>query len=285
MRSYLLAGSYAYDNILIHKGQFHTKILPESLNKLNVSFPIDNVVEELGGTAGNIAYNASLLQDNPYLVGCMGLDGGKYKSHLESLGLNADTLTYFDKDNNAKCWLMTDLENNQIIGFNSGVLKYRPHVNFNETPKLWHLSADNPLTTAWLVKNAIQMNKDYFFDPGQVLPVFIEGITNNILEFNDIIKYAKGIFLNEYEAELLLSYAKKSLNKIIQKDQFIVKTLGSKGVELITTTENYFVPVAKANEIVDPTGCGDAFRAGFLNQYIQNKSFKECLEYGTRCHN
>lgn len=137
MKSYLLAGSYAYDNILIHKGQFHTKILPESLNRLNVSFPIDNVVEELGGTAGNIAYNASLLHDKPYLVGCLGVDGQRYKNHLENLGLDTTTLTYFEKENNARCWLMTDLENNQIIGFNSGVLKYKPQVNFSNISNIF----------------------------------------------------------------------------------------------------------------------------------------------------
>ena len=282
MNNYLLAGSYAYDTILLHQGEFHAKILPESLARLNVAFSLDSVEEEFGGTAGNIAYNATLLEQNPLLIGCLGKDGQNYLERIKKLGLNPDTLTVFEKEKTPHAWLMTDTLNNQIIGFNAGAMKYKPKLpEVKNTPNLWHLSADNPFTTAWLARTALENNKSYFFDPGQALPYFATEGTKDMLSFEELVKNATGIFVNDYEGELLQERTKLSLEQMLShSSQFIVRTLGSKGVELITKSGKQHFGVAKTNKIIDPTGCGDSFRAGFLYGYTNEHSLEECVKLG-----
>lgn len=279
MSHYLLAGSYAYDTVLSHKGHFHHRILPNSLEKLNVSFGIDNVKDEFGGTAGNIAYNAALLGQNPMLVGCLGSDGEKYKARLESLKYDVTTLTHIAHELCAHAWLIGDNDNNQIIGFSSGAMKYKPKLPVI-TPQLWLLSADNPLTTKWLANEAIKQGKTFCFDPGQALPAFFDETIIKKEDFISLLKASHGIFVNEYESELLENYLSISLNKIVKDTQFIVKTMGGKGVELIQKESVEYFPVATAKTIVDPTGCGDALRAGFMSAYTQGESLINATRLG-----
>jgi adenosine kinase len=281
MNNYLLAGSYAYDTILLHNGEFHAKILPESIARLNVAFNMDSVRDEFGGTAGNIAFNATLFEQYPVLIGCLGKDGLKYDKRMKKLGLQPITLTYHMQESTPHAWLMTDTINNQIIAFNGGAMKHRPNLP-QETPNLWHLAADNPITTAWLAKTAIALNKQYFFDPGQALPYFTNDSTEDSFSLLEIIKNATGIFVNDYEAELLSEKLGVKLEEIIKSDsQFLIKTLGAKGVELFTLGNKQHFGVAKTNKIVDPTGCGDAFRAGFLYGFTNNMTLNKCVELGS----
>lgn len=280
MNQYLLSGSFAYDTILLHEGAFHHKILPESIARLNVSFAINSVKKEFGGTGGNIAYNAALLRQDPLLVGSMGCDSKPYITHMEFSGLETSTLTINEEEYTPHAYILTDQNNNQITGFNVGSMKYIFNVP-NETPKVWHLSPESPANTARLVKRAIQEQKDYFFDPGQALPYFIEGVSESIIPLKEILKHAKGLFVNEYEAELLENYLGSSIKTLIKPNSFIVRTLGSKGSDLILNNEIIHTSVAKTNKIVDPTGCGDAFRAGFLSAYTSGKDLKDCVELGS----
>ena len=279
MNDFLLAGSYAYDTILLHEGEFHSKILPESIARLNVSFGIDSVKDEFGGTAGNIAYNSALLKLKPLLIGSLGNDSAPYIRHLEWLGLDTDTLTVVDDRKTAHAWVMTDNENNQITGFNAGAMKIKPHLPAI-TPHLWHLSPDSPLTTAWLAHEAVQAGKEYYFDPGQALPSFLAGVADSILPLEALIGHAKGIFVNDYEGELLEAKLGVKLQAMVKGNQFIVRTLGGKGVELIRETHTVSFPVAKVNQIVDPTGCGDAFRAGFLYGIKEQYSLEDSVKMG-----
>lgn len=280
MNQYLLSGSFAYDTILLHEGEFHHKILPESIARLNVAFGIDSVKNEYGGCGGNIAYNAALLKQDPLLIGTLGCDSKKYITHMEFAGLDTITLTINEDEYTAHAYILTDSNNNQITGFNAGSMKYIPNIP-HDTPHVWHLAPENPANTARLVKRAIQEQKEYFFDPGQALPYFIEGVVESIIPLKQIISNAKGIFVNEYEAELLTEYLKAPLESVVKPNSFVIRTLGSKGCELITHHEKIHVSVAKTNKIVDPTGCGDAFRAGFLFAYTQNQELKECVESGS----
>lgn len=281
MKDYLIGGSFAYDTILLHKGQFHTKILPESLARLNVSFFMDSLDDEFGGTAGNIAYNATLFEQKPTLIGSLGKDAKEYKDHLSNHGLNSDTLTYYENEKSPHCWLMTDTINNQIMGFYLGSMKYKPTIPVI-TPKLWHLCAENAINIAYLVKQAIEQGKDYMFDPGQALPYFTNGETDHIITLQEILDNAVGIFVNEYEAELLVEATGKKLEQLITKEkQFIIRTIGAKGVDLLTSSTIEHIGVAKPAHIVDPTGCGDAFRAGFLYGYTNGQSLKTCTQLGS----
>lgn len=281
MKHYLLSGSFAYDTILLHEGHLEAAILPESISRLNVSFGIDHVENEFGGTAGNIGYNASLLKQNPLLVGSLGQrDSAEYLIQLNKQGLDTSTLTFVEKQYCAHAWILTDKNNNQITSFSSGAMKYTPVVP-EETPEIWHLAPENPLTMAALVLEGKKQNKQVFFDPGQMLPRFLEGNTNSVLSLEDILKSVSAVFVNEYEAELLSSYFKQPLDKLVQEnDLFIIRTLGKDGVDIITKNGIQHVDVAKTSKIVDPTGCGDAFRAGFLYGYTQNAPLTYCAQVG-----
>lgn len=292
---YLLSGSFAYDTILKHDGYLETSILPESVARLNVSFGIDNVEDEYGGTGGNIAYNASLLDQTPLLVGSLGSKDSKdYLKKLASYGLSGDSLTIVEGVSCPHAWILTDKNNNQITSFSSGSMKYTPKLP-TLTPDIWHLAPENPLTMAKLIVEAKSRNqpshalydaaitkKEFFFDPGQMLPYFLEGMTNSVLPLDDILKNVKALFLNEYEAELLTKHYKTDLPSLVNKyDFFVVNTLGKDGVIIYTKDDKKHIGVAKTNKIVDPTGCGDAFRAGFLYGYTKNMPLEYCAQVGS----
>lgn len=278
---YLLSGSFAYDTILLFQGKLETHILPDSISRLNVSFPIHSTKDEFGGTGGNIAYNASLLGDKPMLSGILGEDDHTpYLKHLKKMNANIDNLTIVEDQKCAHAWILTDSNNNQITSFSMGAMKYSSIIP-KETPYTWHLAPENPLTTAKMAKNATEQNKEYFFDPGQCLPGFIEGITNDIFSLKNILKNAKGIFINDYEWEILATHmGVKNPLEILEDNQFIVRTLGNKGVELFYKTKATHFNVVHTDVIIDPTGCGDAFRSGFLHAYKRDNSLEHCVQLG-----
>jgi adenosine kinase len=280
--NYLLSGSIAYDTILLHKGHFHARILPESLARLNVAFGIDEADTEFGGTAGNISYNASLLDDKLLLCSSVGQDFSKYKEHLELNGINTGYVTV-QENNTAHAWILTDQSNNQITGFQKGAMGVLPKLPEQALEmKLWHLAPDSAETTATLAKQAIEKKIPYFLDPGQCLPSFLEGSAEHILPFSTMIEGAVGLFVNEYESTLLQEKLGKPLTELLhQKMLFIVETLGATGLCLYTKTGSIHIPVAHAEKIVDPTGCGDALRAGFLYGYSRGWGLKSCAELGS----
>jgi adenosine kinase len=288
MKNYLISGSFAYDSVLLHKGQFHTRILPESLARLNVAFGIDSHKDEFGGTGGNIAYNSALLNRFPILCGSVGKDFSIYESHLKSNGVKTEYLTVVEDDNTAHAWILTDEINNQITGFSKGAMRKMPRVDdcvFDDEVDVLHLAPDNLETTCELVKLALLYNKKYFFDPGQCLPAFLE-MNNSELSLRKIISNATGLFVNEYESELLEESLGVKLSELLNdKLTFVVKTKGGNGVDLITKDEavvkTQTVSVAKPVKIVDPTGCGDAFRAGFLNGYTKGWNLLESTQLGS----
>lgn len=280
--NYLLSGSFAYDSILLHKGKFHSRILPEEISRLNVAFGIDSVKEEFGGTAGNIAYNAALLKSFPILCSSVGNnDFKRYSKHLIAKGLNPETLNHVEDQNTAHAWILTDVENNQITGFSAGALKNRPNLP-SVLPDLWHLAPDSVGNTAWLAKMALEKKKKYYFDPGQSMPAFLEGASDSIYTLDAIVKNSAGIFVNEYEYQLMEQSLKKDLKYFLnEKTEFIVQTLGSKGLNLHTQEGTVHIDVAQPDRIIDPTGCGDAFRAGFLYGMSNDWSMHKSAQLGS----
>lgn len=269
--NYLLSGSFAYDTILLHKGKFHARILPEEISRLNVAFGIDSVKDEFGGTAGNIAYNASLLGNSPLLCASVGdNDFKRYSKHLVANGLNPETLNHVEDQNTAHAWILTDSENNQITGFSTGAMKRRPKMP-DILPELWHLAPDSVGNTAWLAKMAVKEDIKYYFDPGQDMPAFLESSADSIYTLSDIVKNSAGIFVNEYEYQLMEQSLKIDLKTLLtERTKFIVQTLGSNHIN-----------VAKPDKIVDPTGCGDAFRAGFLYGVTNGWALLKCAQLGS----
>jgi len=281
---YLLSGSLSYDTILLHEGLFHHRILPESIARLNVSFGIDSAKTEFGGTAGNIAYNASLLGSSPCLVASVGAENCKsYVDYLNALNIDTKYLNRVENETMANSWILTDQMNNQITGFYKGAMCVTPSLP-DVTPDLWHLSPEYVVTMASFAKEALKRNKKYFFDPGQALPSFLEGGAEDIFPFAEIVRNASGCFVNEYEGLLLEEKFGVTLKELVcdsPKMEFFIKTLGGSGVELFTKDGVFKFDVIEASKITDPTGCGDAFRAGFINYYLKNRSLVDCVRLGS----
>ena len=285
---YLLSGSFAYDTILHHGAPFQSSILPDAIPRLNVCFDIASVKEEFGGTGGNIAYNASLLQQAPVLVGSVGDDVARYADWLRHLGLSSGSLTLAPNKSCAHAWITSDARGNQLTAFSRGAMMVPPLLPA-KTPALWHLAPEYPVNMATLARQAIEQGKTFFFDPGQALPDFVAvpSMVDAILPLADILRAAAGIFVNDYEAELLVNATGKPLEHwLTAPGHFFVRTRGSQGVlacirESDGTLRTHECGVAPTRAIVDPTGCGDAFRAGFLYAYTKGWSMDEALTLGS----
>ena len=283
--SYLLSGSMAYDTILLHDGRFHQRILPQEIARLNVAFGIDGVAEEFGGTGGNIAYNAALLGDAPLWVASAGaLNAGPYMDRLAQLGLDARGIAVEPGERVANAWIMTDLDNNQITGFHPGAMRKAPPLPDGPLPGLWHLAPDMAATMLGFARRAMELGAKYFLDPGQALPSLLEKGEAGGFGWREALEGASGLFVNEYEALLLAEALGSDLENIFKsapKLEFAVRTRGGEGSELLLPGEKRLFKVARASCVKDPTGCGDAFRAGFVGAVARGLGLEEAMARGS----
>lgn len=289
---YLLCGSFAYDTILLHAGRFDAHILPEALTRLNVCFGADSVRDEFGGTAGNIAYNAALIHQDttlhtqpvwPVLAGSLGeVDAPAYLERLAAIGHDTRTLTEVPGQRCPHAWILTDERNNQITAFSPGAMAADLTLPLEvPLPELWHIAPEMPRNMCAVAAHAMAVGATFFFDPGQVLPALLDGAGEEFAALTVILERAQGIFVNDYEAALLEQKTGRPLASWISgPDQFVVRTLGGLGVELIEQSRVTHVSVAKPKRITDPTGCGDAFRAGFIHARLNGWSLADCARLG-----
>ena len=284
--SYLLSGSMAYDTILLHKGRFHQRILPEEIARLNVAFGIDGVAEEFGGTGGNIAYNAALLGDAPLWVASAGaLNAGPYMERLSKLGLDTRGIAVAPGERVANAWIMTDLDNNQITGFHPGAMRSAPPLPGGPLPGLWHLAPDMAATMLGFARRARELGAKYFLDPGQALPSLLEKEGSGAgFGWREALEGASGLFVNEYEALLLADALGSDMERIFShapKLEFAVRTRGAEGSELLLPGAKRMFKAARASCVKDPTGCGDAFRAGFVGAFARGLGLEEAMARGS----
>jgi adenosine kinase len=278
-RHYLLAGSFAYDTVFQHAKAFSVSIKPGSIDKLNTSFQLDSVVEAFGGCAANIGYNAALLGDSPLLVGNVGEeDGDRYLRRIEGWGLDTSDIGMVADQTTAHAWVLTDAKGNQMTSFYPGAMTSSVDVPA-VAPALWHIAPEDPVNMVKLALEARARGVEYFFDPGQALPALIQGTAKHVASLEEVFAGAKGIFLNEYECSLVAG--NYPVNILSSPDQFLVRTRGSCGADLVTQGDWIRVRPARPDAVVDPTGCGDAFRAGFLHGYVREKSLVECMSLGS----
>jgi adenosine kinase len=179
----------------------------------------------------------------------------------------------------AHAWLLTDANGNQITSFYAGAMNSSVAVP-SAAPALWHIAPEDPSNMVRLALAARAAGAEYFFDPGQALPSLLNKDASHVAPLSVVLREAKGIFLNEYEAELLRAEVCDLKLLLTAPDQFIVRTRGSKGVELIQQNGCISLPPATPDRVVDPTGCGDAFRAGFLHAYVREHCLEDCVALG-----
>jgi adenosine kinase len=256
----LVCGSMAYDTIMVFPDQFKKHILPDQIHILNVSFMVPDMRREFGGTAGNIAYNLKLLGDDPLIMATVGHDFGPYEARLEALGLSLRHVRKLDDQFTAQAFITTDIDDNQITAFHPGAM-LSAHLNrIDDAPEatLGIVSPDGRDGMVEHARDFARAGVPYVFDPGQGLPMFSG---EDLLA---LIRPARALTVNDYEARIVEQRTGWSMARIASEIEAVVVTRGADGCTVFEDGRSTDIPAARADAVVDPTGCGDAFRAGLL---------------------
>ncbi len=256
----LICGSIAYDNIMVFPDRFKNHILPEQIHILNVAFLVPELRREFGGCAGNIAYSFKLLGGEPVIMATVGEDAAPYLKRLDDLGLSREHVRPVANSYTAQAFITTDLDDNQITAFHPGAMTFS-HLNSVGEAKDIGLGIVAPDGRDGMIGHAKQFAEagiPFIFDPGQGMPMFSG---HELLDFLAQAEYAT---FNDYEAKLLTDRTGKSLEELAKLVKALVVTRGGEGSHIYVGGQRLDIPCVKAEEVVDPTGCGDAYRAGLL---------------------
>lgn len=256
----LICGSLAFDTIMSFHGRFAEALLADQLHKINVAFLVPGIRREYGGCAGNIAYNLNLLGGEPLIMATLGQDGAPYLERLEKLGIARRCIRSYGDAYTAQAFITTDAENNQITAFHPGAMANSHHNKIKDAGdvRLAIIAPDGRDGMVEHARDCAALGVPFIFDPGQGLPMF------NGDELKEFIELATYVAVNDYEAELLTERTGLTLAEISARVSALVVTRGEQGAEIFTADGKFDIPVVKVDHVVDPTGCGDAFRAGML---------------------
>lgn len=261
----LICGSMAYDTIMVFHDRFKHHILPEQIHILNVSFLVPDMRREYGGCAGNIAYNLKLLGGEPVIMATVGEDFGPYAERLQGLGIDTHHIRVIPKTYTAQAFITTDLDDNQITAFHPGAMNLA-HTNHVSEAKDIRLAIVSPDGRQGMVEHAAQLEEagiPFIFDPGQAMPLFDGDALMNF------VRQADYLTLNDYEASLLQERTGRDLAALAREVRALVVTMGAQGSEIHADGRVHRIPPARATAVVDPTGCGDAYRAGLIYGILQ----------------
>ena len=256
--SALICGSYAYDTIMVFPDKFKNHIIPDKIHILNVSFLVPHMRREYGGCAGNIAYNLHLLGGQALPMATVGNDFAPYARWMDNCGITRDHIKVIDDAFTGQAFITTDLDDNQITAFHPGAMSYS-HQNTISTAQGVSIGIVSPDGRDGMIQHAAEFAEadiPFIFDPGQGMPMF------NGEELMTFVKLASWITLNDYEAQLLQERTGKSAAEIATQVKALIVTLGEKGSMIYTDGKCIEIPIAKPETVLDPTGCGDAYRAG-----------------------
>ena len=250
----------AYDTIMVFPDQFKKHILPDQIHILNVSFMVPDMRREFGGTAGNIAYNLKLLGDDPLIMATVGHDFDPYERRLQELGLSTRHVKRLGEHFTAQAFITTDVDDNQITAFHPGAM-LSSHLNrIADAPDatLGIVSPDGRDGMVEHCRDFARAGIPYVFDPGQGLPMFSG---EDLLA---MIGPARALAVNDYEARVVEQRTGRTMARIASEIEAVVVTRGAEGCTVFHDGRSTDIPAARADAVVDPTGCGDAFRAGLL---------------------
>ena len=268
----LICGSLAYDTIMVFPDRFARHILPEQTHVLSVCFQVGEMRREWGGCAGNIAYNLRAVGGEPVVMATVGDDGAAYHDRLVEQGVAADGVQQIKGTFTAQAFIITDLDDNQITAFHHGAMD-QAHVNRVADVADIQLGIIAPDGKEGMVAHAQQFAArgiPFIFDPGQGLPLFTGA------ELVAMIERASYLTVNDYEARLLSERTGLSLCALSERVQALIVTLGSEGSMIHAQRSTYTIPAVKPRALVDPTGCGDAYRAGLLYGIAQDFDWDRC---------
>ena len=274
----LICGSLAFDTIMTFEGRFAEQILPDQLHILNVSFLVPSLRRDFGGCAGNIAYSLKLLGGEPLPMATLGTDGGEYLQRLAALGVSDRYVKQVDGTYTAQAMIMTDRDNNQITAFHPGAMMQAHITRIESHPdiKLGIISPDGRDAMLEHAAQFVAAGIPFVFDPGQGLPMF------NGAELTQFIEQATWVTVNDYEGKMLCDRTGLSLADISRKVKGLVVTLGGEGCDVWVDGERERVQAVQPAAVVDPTGCGDAWRGALLFGLEQGWPLARCAELGNK---
>jgi adenosine kinase len=258
--SALICGSFAYDTIMVFHDHFKNHILPDKVHMLNVSFMVPDMRREYGGCAGNIAYGLHMLGGQAKPMGAVGQDFTPYAGWMDTCGISREHVRVIDETYTAQAYITTDMDDNQITAFHPGAMGFS-HENRVEDASDISIGIVSPDGREGMIEHALQFAEagiPFIFDPGQGMPMF-DG--DDLLTF---IEQATWITVNDYESQLLQERTGLSPHEIAERVNALIVTRGAKGSHIYMHEKRLEIPPAKAGQLVDPTGCGDAYRGGLL---------------------
>ncbi|MGH8297991.1 MAG: carbohydrate kinase family protein [Steroidobacteraceae bacterium] len=265
-RKALICGSVAFDTLMVFEGRFREHILPEQIHILNVAFLVPQLRREFGGCAGNIAYNLRLLGDTPVPMATVGRDFTTYREWLQRIGLPLDHIRTIDSELTAQAFITTDLDDNQITAFHPGAMQHA-HLNKVNDARDVDIGIVAPDGREAMIEHSEQFAElgiPYIFDPGQGLPMF------DAADLGRFIEQANWLTMNDYEWQLLQQKTGLTARDLTQRLEAVIVTRGHKGSTIYTHEGQLEIPCATASAVVDPTGCGDAYRAGLLHGLMRD---------------
>ncbi|APG28888.1 sugar kinase [Syntrophotalea acetylenivorans] len=263
----LICGSFAYDNIMVFGDRFKNHILPDQVHILNVCFLVPEMRREFGGCAGNIAYGLKLLGGQPLPMATVGQDFAPYRQWMESCGIDGTYVTEVDNTLTAQAYITTDLDDNQITAFHPGAMGFAHRNAIDEVADV-ALGIVSPDGREGMIEHAAQFaaaDIPFIFDPGQGLPMFSGE------ELSNFIDQATWVTVNDYEWQLLQEKTGLCVAEITERVEALIVTRGAKGSVIYSNGDEYLIPTVTPGEVNDPTGCGDAYRAGLI--YGLNQGF------------
>lgn len=274
----ILTGSIAFDYLMYFPGYFKDHILAGSLDKISLSFLVEKMVKRYGGVGANIAYNLALMGGKPYLYSAAGQDFEEFNRHLKAVGVDTSGVYIDNEKFTASFFQNTDLGQSQIASFYTGAMADSAEMSLRKSTHkkgdLVMVSPTDPRAMDLYIDECAELGLNMIFDPGQQIVRMDKAMLCKGLE------HAYGLFVNEYEFELLQKETCMSTDEILYSPEFCVVTLGKEGARVVSAKEDTIVPVIPDVNVVDPTGVGDAFRGGFLRGYLLGWPMKTCAEMG-----
>jgi adenosine kinase len=262
----LICGSFAYDTIMVFQDRFKYHILPDKVHILNVSFLVPEMRREFGGCAGNIAYNLRLLEEEPLPVGTVGDDFGPYAAWMDQCGISRQHVKVINGTFTAQAFVTTDMDDNQITAFHPGAMNYAQEntVAGIEGVAIGMVSPDGREGMIRHAEEFAAAGIPFIFDPGQGLPMF------NGQELVRFIEQASWLTVNDYEWELIHNQTGLTIRQVAEMVNALVITRGGEGSVIYNNGRCYEIPVVRVAPLNDPTGCGDAYRAGLLYGFLHH---------------
>ena len=274
----VICGSFAYDNILKFEGKFEDHLIGSELNNVNVSFLCTEMRREFGGCAGNIIYNVSIIGGSAFAVGALGKDAQPYIDWMKSKNITTEFIKTFEDSYTAQAYITTDLNANQITTFHPGAMQYSNLIKIPDdgSVTLGLISPDGREGMIDHTKQLIDMNVPYIFDPGQGMPMF------NKEELKFFTENSLWTVMNDYEFKMFNEVTGLTPSDISKNNKNLIITDGENGSSIFTSSEKLIIPTPKVNDPKDPTGCGDAYRAGIIYGIMNDMPLEKIGELSSK---